>query len=275
MCYNLVFMTKKKLDYARWHGATEEELSGLEQELRDLEKRLDNRPPTFHANAYGLYDIPVITDKKPNDIQFIEWGMIADEPWNKDLGKFAIPHNRKFNARGEKMFETPSFKKAAMKSRCLVLVDGFFDNYTVEYTGPRGGKKKKSYPFYIRLKSEKPFCMAGLWAVKNFEKEGIAKTTVTIVTCAPNEMMAKIHNKPAASEEPRMPLILPPELYDDWLAHKGADTIEKQRILEMVKPYPEDEMVAHSVHRLSGKESVSNTEEKLEEFIYDDLEYPV
>lgn len=265
MCYNLVFMTRKKIDYARWHGASEEELSQLAQELRDLEEKLDKRPPMFHANAWTMPDIPVITDKAPRTIQFLEWGLIANEHWNRHLKDFVKPAKRKFNARGEDMFKTPSFRKAAMHTRCLILVDGFYEYHTA-------GKKK--YPFYIRLKSGKPFCMGGLWAVRDFTAEGVTKITAAVITCAPNDLMAAIHNQPAASEGPRMPLIIPPSLYKEWLAHKGDDEVEKKRILEMVQPYPQQEMVAHTVHRFTGKNAVPNSPLKLEKVVYDELKLP-
>lgn len=145
------------------------------------------------------------------------------------------------------------------------MVDGYYDYH--HYNG-------KKYPFYIRMKNEKPFTMAGLWAIEEFPNEEIVKKTATIVTCDPNSMMAKIHNNPASSDEPRMPVILPKELEREWLSPYNDD-LDKQALMDLIKPYPEGEMVAHTVHRLTGKESVGNTGEKIEEFVYGDLEYPV
>ena len=265
MCYNLVYMTKKKIDYARWHGATEEELSQLEQELRDLERKLDNRPPMFHANGFGHPDIPIITDKEPDRIQFFEWGFIPDEFWVDNLNLAIKRQKNNLNARGETIFKKPSWRKAAKYNRCLVLIDGFYDYHY--YNG-------KTYPFYIRLKNEKPFAVAGLWAIKEFKNEGAIKKTATIITCDPNPMMAKIHNNPASSDEPRMPVILPKELEKEWL-RPYKDDFDKQVLMDLIRPYPQEEIVAYTVHRLTGKESVPNTEEKLEEYIYEDLKYPI
>ena len=259
MCYNVIYLTKKKIDYARWHGASEEELSGLEQELRELEERLGK--PSFHANAFAKPQVPVVTNNKPSQIQFFEWGLIPI--WVKDLNQAEQMQRRTANARGETIFEKPSFRNSAKYKRCLVIVDGFFEYYTY---------KSKKYPFFIRMKDEKPFAMAGLWESK--EIEGVRKNTFSIVTCDANEMMAKIHNDPKASDTHRMPLILPEELEKEWLKPIN-DELDKKSIQELIRPYSDDEMIAHSVHKLTGKNSLANGPEKLEEYTYPDLEYPI
>ena len=264
MCYNLVYMTKKKLDYARRMGATEEELSELEQQLRHYEE-LDGRPPMFHADGFAHPDLPVITNQEPDKIQFFEWGLIPNEFWVDDLNLAVKRQRNNLNARGETMFKKPSWRKAAKRHRCLVLVDGYFDYYHF---------KGKKYPFYIRMKNDEPFTMAGLYAIKAFKQEGIVKKTVAIVTCDPNPLMAKIHNNPASSSEPRMPVILPRDLQQAWLK-PITDVVDQAEVQEFIKPYDDQEMFAYTVRRLKGKQSVSNGPEKLEEFMYEELEYPI
>ncbi len=257
MCYNLVYMTKKKLEYARRMGATEEELADLEQELRKWEE-VDGKPPMFHANAFAHPDVPVITDAAPKKIQFYEWGLIPF--WVKDLNQAIQLQKRTGNARGETIFEKPSFRASAKAKRCLVLVDGFFEFHT------HNGKK---YPFYVRLKSGEPFTLAGLWESK--ELEGIQKNTFTIVTTSANALMAKIHNNPSGSNTHRMPVILPQELQYEWLKPIN-DNVDKANIQELIQPLEDGELEAHSVGKILGKYAIGNKPEALEEVIYEELE---
>jgi len=58
------------------------------------------------------------------------------------------------NARSETVLEKPSFKRAFLKRRCLIITDGF-------YEWKKAGSKKQ--PYYIFLKGHPAFAFAGLW----------------------------------------------------------------------------------------------------------------
>jgi putative SOS response-associated peptidase YedK len=58
---------------------------------------------------------------------------------------------------------------------------------------------------------------------------GYEVTTCTIITCAPNAVMASIHN--------RMPVILLPEDEDAWL---DPDMTEVEAITSYLRPYPDE-----------------------------------
>ena len=64
---------------------------------------------------------------------------------------------------------------------------------------------------------------------------GDAVETCTILTTAANETVAPVHG--------RMPVILPPEIYDPWLADKDMP----------LAPYPADAMTAHPVSTLVNR----------------------
>src|SRR5690606_11348690 len=72
----------------------------------------------------------------------LKWGLVPS--WAKDprIGYKMI------NARSETAAEKPSFRSAWRKRRCLIPADGFFE------WGQDGSEKR---PYYIRLKSKKPF----------------------------------------------------------------------------------------------------------------------
>ena len=72
--------------------------------------------------------------------------------------------------------------------------------------------------------------------------------------------MSKIHNNPKL-EGPRMPLILPEELESDWIEPYDEnlwDKGQKKAIEELIQSYPEEELKAHTVARLRGKEYAGN-----------------
>ena len=156
---------------------------------------------------------------------FFIWGLIPS--WAKDP---AIG-NRMINTRGETIAEKPSFRAAYKYRRCLIPADGFYEWKIVP------GQKAK-VPYFIHLKSRQAFAFAGLWDEWH-SPDGSQVRSCTIITTEPNEMMASLHN--------RMPVILPPSAYEEWLdpSARTPDSLQ-----HLIKPYPADEMTAYSVSTL-------------------------
>ena len=165
----------------------------------------------------------------PNDgkfrLDYFSWGLVPF--WAKDpnIG------NRMINARAETAHEKPSFRAAFRYRRCLIPADGFY-----EWKKTPGQKTK--IPMYIRLKSGKPFALAGLWEDWN-SPDGSNILSCTILTTEPNELVGEIHN--------RMPVMLPPAAYDLWLTPGEADA---RQLKALLKPYPASEMDAYAVSTL-------------------------
>ena len=82
--------------------------------------------------------------------------------------------------------------------------------------------------------------------------------------------MAKIHNNPKLIG-PRMPLIIPDELEEAWL-RPVEDELDIKAIQELIQSYPEEELQAHTVSRLRGKEYKGNVPDIAEEVRYEELE---
>jgi putative SOS response-associated peptidase YedK len=82
------------------------------------------------------------------------------------------------------------------------------------------------------LASGELFAFAGLWE-RWKDRQGEAVESCCIVTCAPNELAARFHD--------RMPVIIAPEDYDTWL------TGTPEEALALLKPYPADAMRAYPV----------------------------
>lgn len=244
MCYDVAYLTKRLHRYAKHYGT--------EKDWDDIGKRL---PPTFHTNAFEHADLPVVTNSEPEHVQLFTWGLIPS--WVKDVQTATKISNNTLNARGEEMFNKPSYKSSAKSKRCLVIVDGFYEHHWL---------KDKSYPHFIHLKDDEPMALAGLWSTWKLPEQGIEKNTVSIVTSAANPMMQHIHNRPKGSEGPRMPLILSDEEGQHWL-HDTADHIP-----QLVKPFDEKQLEAYTVPRLRGKAYPGNVKEVMQPHRYEELD---
>ena len=186
---------------------------------------------TFPAKFAPRYNIaptqPVLAI--PNDgkhaADFFVWGLIPS--WAKDpsIG------NRLINARGETLAEKPSFRGGYKYKRCLILADGF-------YEWKSGAGTKTKVPHFIRLQTARPFAFAGLWDEWQ-SPDGSSIRSCTIITTKPNKLMASIHD--------RMPVILHPKDYADWLdsSPRSADSLNR-----LITGFPAELMQAYPVSTL-------------------------
>lgn len=180
-------------------------------------------PPRY--NIAPSQPIAVVPNDGRKRLDFYVWGLIPS--WAKDP---AIG-NRMINARAETLAEKPAFRAAYRRRRCLVLADGFYE------WRQEPGKTVRT-PMYVQLKAKKPFAFAGLWEVWQ-TSDGSEVRSCAIITTCPNRLLEEIHN--------RMPVILPPEAYDPWLAEGDRSPSELQTLLV---PYPAEEMTAYPVSRM-------------------------
>ena len=206
---------------------------------KELHERLDligtplNLRPRY--NVVPSQDVAVARTSDPGSqsgaregrtLAMLRWGLIPS--WAKD---HAIG-NKLINARSETAAEKPSFRSAFRHRRCLIPADGFYEWQR------RGGTRQ---PWLFGLRDGAPLVFAGLWERWTIP-EGVALTgslaerspgdaveTCTILTTAANETVAPVHG--------RMPVILPPDAWDAWLAGEEVP----------LAPYPADAMTAHPV----------------------------
>lgn len=184
--------------------------------------------PEKYAPRYNIsptQPILAIANDGKNAADFFIWGLIPS--WAKDpsIG------TRMINARAETLAEKPSFRAGFKYHRCLILADGFY-----EWKQQPGTKVK--VPHFIRLMNGKPFAIAGLWDTWQSPDGGTVKSA-TIITTAPNSLMAPIHN--------RMPVILQRDAYTQWLdsAARTPDSLQN-----LLASYPAEVMTAHPVSTL-------------------------
>lgn len=164
--------------------------------------------PDVVALMFGLSEIPayqpryniapasqvliVRQDEAAAVASHARWGLVSR--WAKDPAIGAKMNN----ARAETVALKPSFREAYRKRRCLIPANGFYE-WKLE-----GGRKQ---PYYIYPSGGELFAFAGLWEQWN------DLPTCAIITTEANEKMAAVHE--------RMPVIVSPAEYSDWLA--GGD----------------------------------------------------
>ncbi len=157
-----------------------------------------DEPPTHRPrfNIAPTQVVPIVRTGNDDRREWApcRWGLVPS--WSKDLKIGA----RMINARSETAAEKPSFRKALAARRCLVPADGFF-----EWAKTSDGKQ----PFHIRFSDRRPFAFAGLWERWHQSSEE-SIDSFTILTTSPNSVTAPIHD--------RMPVILAPGTWKEWLA---------------------------------------------------------
>jgi putative SOS response-associated peptidase YedK len=159
-------------------------------------------------------------DELGREVLKLRWGLIP--PWADD---FRIG-NRMINARGETVAEKRSFQKAFRRRRCLIAADGFYEWRKID------GRKQ---PYLIRFSDRRPFAFGGLWE-RWHDPDGFPVDSCTIITTTPNQVAGQVHD--------RMPLILRPDLFDEWLEPEPLST---DRRLALVAPCSAEGMEAFPV----------------------------
>jgi putative SOS response-associated peptidase YedK len=135
-----------------------------------------------------------------------------------------------FNARAETLVNAPAFRDAFQRKRCLVPVECF-------YEWRRDGQVRQ--PYTIGRADGTPLVLAGLWDGWRDPATDTVRRSFTIVTSAPNEAMATLHN--------RMPVILSGSDWDAWL---DRDYPDRSRLLAMLEPREEPELTIRAVSQL-------------------------
>jgi putative SOS response-associated peptidase YedK len=169
--------------------------------------------------------VAVIPNTGDNSVSMYKWGLIPS--WSKDpaIGE------RMINARAESLADKPSFRNAYRRRRCLILADGFYEWKQIQ-------SSKSKQPVLIRLQNNQPFAFAGLWEEWT-SPDGSKIKSCTIITTQPNSLVGAIHN--------RMPVILPPVKYKQWISPEDQPS---SQLNDLLIPYPSDEMIAYPVSKM-------------------------
>lgn len=189
---------------------------------------LDNQFPKYDGRPSESYPIIIRDEVREGGVMgpvfaAARWGFIPH--WAKDEKRPYI------NARSEGVATSGAFKHAYERRRCLVPIDGFFEWRDILGTG------KNKQPYAIAMKDGSKFALAGIYASRRVEGAH-EERTFAILTCAPNSMMAQIHD--------RMPVILHPADYQRWLSDEPDPE-------DLLRPFQAELMTMWPINPIKSK----------------------
>ena len=197
-------------------------LTRKDQEIREYFDVPDDFEWKPRYNIAPTENVAVVRQRRDHPsrtLSGMRWGLIPY--WSKDAKGAA----RMINARSEEITEKPAYREAFQQRRCLVPADGF-------YEWKREGKSKQ--PFHLGMTDDSLFAFAGIWERWKNPAGEIIKSCA-ILTTTPNNLLSGIHD--------RMPVILSPDDYEEWL-NPAADI---EVLKPMLKPYSSRTMRMYSV----------------------------
>lgn len=157
------------------------------------------------------------SSKGPTRLGTFRWGLVPF--WARD----ASVGSRMINARAETLREKPAFRRPLERYRCIVPADGFYEWEAIE-----GARTKQ--PWYIRRADGDVLAFAGLWSTWRADGaggDGERLVSCTIVTTAANAALRPVHD--------RMPVVLPPSAWAEWLDPANDDL---DHLVSLLVPAP-------------------------------------
>lgn len=200
----------------------------LEQEFDAVVEKIIGNVARPRYNIAPTQYVPTIRAlEAERAVGAMRWGLIPG--WAKD-DQIA---NHTVNARAETVAEKPAFRAAFKQRRCVIPASGFY-----EWQRASSGKGAPKQPFYFFMKDKPVFGFAGLWEEWTEPQTGDVIESCTIITTEANAVLAPVHN--------RMPVILKPKDYEQWLDARIKDA---EKLKSLLAPYPAAEMGSHAVSR--------------------------
>lgn len=175
---------------------------------------LDTFPDRYNVAPTNVMPIVRAVDSTIR-VTAAKWGLVP--PWAKDVrigSKYinAVSENIATN----KVFGPPYRRKW----RCLVPACGFY-----EWEARPDGKQ----PYFFTGSDDALLTFAGLWDTWK-QPDGEPLVSFTIMTTAPNDFVARFHD--------RMPVVLEARDFDEWLNSEDPRTLLKACHNETLINYP-------------------------------------
>lgn len=175
--------------------------------------------------VYPKYDAPVLRLDQDGERELVNlsWGFRTTKK-SKKTQNFISPGIWN-NARSDKVATSGFWKFAFKDRRCLVPASSYCE-------WPPGGRPQVFHWFALEGEEPRPpFALAGLWQMSRYETKDGPETcaTHTFLTTTGNALTKPVHPE-------RMPVILRPQDYEQWLTGSDEDA------LALLRPFPADEM---------------------------------
>jgi putative SOS response-associated peptidase YedK len=185
--------------------------------------------PLAYAPGYNIAPTtiqPVLRQERETyqrELVPMRWGLVG-------FGSNGIdPKRSTFNARAEGLENSSLWKRPLHRQRCIVPMNGYYE-----------WRKSDRQAFRFTVgENNQPFGVAGLWDAWK-SPEGDWLQSFSIITTDPNEISASIHN--------RMPVILHPKDYDEWL---DRQEVERPPV-HLLRPFESIGMCIYNAHPKVG-----------------------
>jgi putative SOS response-associated peptidase YedK len=168
-----------------------------------------------------------------------QWGLVPFWAKNRNIG------SRMINARSETAYSSGAFRAAMRKRRCIVPADGWYEWKKVE---------RDKQPYRFHRADEAPLAMAGLYEHWMSPETGEVLDSFTVLTTTPNKLAATVHD--------RMPVLLHPKDWEQWLDPSQHDS---ESLTQLLLPWGDQDLVATPVSKRVG--NVRNNSKELIEAV--------
>lgn len=307
MCYDAEAQLSRQIKDARHQGAPDDEIEQMLKKLwdliidkerekgtdlkpkidlgtrdpdkHDLEDMIADLPDYYHVNGWTHPSFVMMTDVKKPRFAVAEWGFVhkSCKTIHESHYSFDKPWMNSLNAQSESVFDKPTYGEAALKRRCVVSLDAFYEHHH---------QKGTTFPFRISHAQGEPLYIASIFNKNELLDEAtgelVRKNTVAFLTCEANGIMSRIHNNPKVLTRtgPRMPVILDYDQIEAYLApcpKAPADQeLFKARILALCQPFNEEMLEYRSVRNLNdrtNRPTPGNVPEITEPYEWPNLDY--
>lgn len=240
------------------------EYLAIKKELQSLQMEL-HRPAQYGFTYQDWPVIKPIEGKKDFEIVSMDWEFRP--VWVKNMDEMKLirkgidPKTMKqgkpipwLNAKAENLLVSSMWKPSALKRRCIVPTDYFFEWRHVYPIGKKGEPLKTAIkiPYMVKAKGEGKVYMAGIYTPWKNGTTNETIDTFAIVTTEANEVMRMIHNS-----KNRMPTFLSEEMAEAWL---WGNLTEADISVIGGYQWPSDQMEFHTVSKDFLKEDEPLTE---------------
>jgi putative SOS response-associated peptidase YedK len=182
-------------------------------------------PPSW--NVAPTQPVRAVRERPERGRQLVtlRWGLVPSWADNPSIG------SRMINARVESAPRARAFRSALARRRCILPADGFYEWERIENGTKRGARQPH---WFVRADGD-VLALAGLWEAWR-DAGGELWRTATILTTAANADVAGIHD--------RMPLVLEPGTWDEWLS---IEERSPGQLAHLLAPVPDGTLVHHPV----------------------------
>jgi putative SOS response-associated peptidase YedK len=174
-------------------------------------------------NVAPTMPVPVVVSSGgARTLEIMRWGLVP--PWAPDPSV----GSRMINARRETLGDKSAFRPSLARRRALIPADAYYEWHVAH---PGAAKQ----PYAITAADGDQLAFAGLWETW-VGAEDTPLLTCTIVTTGSSGSVSHLHD--------RMPVILPRDMWDEWLR---VDVCDAAAALSLLDAVPVPALRAHPV----------------------------